>query len=151
MVFPSWIISDIGFTQTQLSSANSFCPRTDYYFICVIKFLSTCVLNGVHFYTCFFISISSKFAALFFICTEWILYVCYQYFFAEDERLQTRRPHLSGKEPRAFPRIWPMIFSRPLIRNDYFVISFCHILLLDFVWLFILQNTFLNKNKCQLN
>ena len=45
-------------------------------------------------------------------------------FYTEDERLQTRRPHLSCKEPRAFPRKWSMVFSQPLIRNDYFVIYF---------------------------
>ena len=70
--------------------------------------------------------------------------------YTEDERLQTRRPHFSWKEPRAIPRKWPMVFLQPLIRN-YSVIFFCFILLLDFVCLFTLQNLFLSKNKCQLN
>ena len=59
-------------------------------------------------------------------------------------RLQTRRPHLSWKGPGAIPKKWPMVFSQPLIRNDYSVIfCCCSILLRDFVCLFILQNMFL--------
>ena len=113
------------YTDTVLSSANSFCPRTDYCHSCVIKFLSTCVLNGVYFYTCLFMGISSKFAALFFICIYWVDLVCVlSIFYAEHERLQTRRSHLSCREPRAFPRKWPMVFSQPLIKNDYSAIFF---------------------------
>ena len=64
-------VADAGFTQTQLSSANSCCPRIYYCHSCVIVFLSMCVLNGVYCYISLFISISSKFAALFFIGTKW--------------------------------------------------------------------------------
>ena len=47
-------------------------------------------------------------------------------FYTEDERLQTRRPHLSWKKHRAILRKWPMAFLQPLIRNDYSVIFLLH-------------------------
>ena len=109
-----------------------------------------CVLNRVCCYTCLFIGIFLKFAAQFFICTEWIRFVLLSRFYTEDVRLQTQQPHLSWKGSRAIPMKRPMVFLQPLIRNDYSVF-FCPILLLDFVCFFILLNIFLNKNKCRFN
>ena len=61
------------------------------------------VLNGVYSYTSLSIDISSKFVALFFICTEWILFACNQDFILKMGGCRLDDLTFPGKSTELYP------------------------------------------------